>query len=55
MISVCLASYNGEKFIREQLDSILCQISDNDELIISDDESTDDTVNIIIVNDIRNF
>lgn len=47
MISVCLATYNGEKYIREQLDSILCQLSDTDEVIISDDGSTDDTINVI--------
>lgn len=47
MISVCMATYNGEKFIKEQIDSILCQLSENDELIISDDYSTDKTVDII--------
>lgn len=47
MISVCLASYNGENYIREQIDSILCQLSRDDELIISDDSSSDNTVNII--------
>lgn len=47
MISVCIASYNGEKYIREQIDSILCQISKNDELIVSDDGSTDDTIHIL--------
>jgi glycosyltransferase involved in cell wall biosynthesis len=47
MISICIATYNGEKFIKEQLDSILCQIKDDDEIIISDDSSTDDTVSII--------
>ena len=47
MISVCLATYNGEKFIKEQLNSILSQISKNDEIIISDDGSIDDTLNII--------
>lgn len=46
-ISVCLATYNGEKYIKEQLDSILPQLSANDEIIISDDNSTDDTINII--------
>jgi glycosyltransferase involved in cell wall biosynthesis len=46
-ISVCLASFNGEKFIAEQLDSILCQLSEDDELIISDDRSADATINII--------
>jgi len=47
MISVCMATYNGEKYIKEQLDSILCQLRDNDEIIISDDDSTDLTLNII--------
>ncbi len=46
-ISVCMATYNGEKYIKEQLDSILCQIGENDEVIISDDSSTDNTVEII--------
>lgn len=47
-ISVCIATYNGEKYIREQLDSILCQIGNDDEIIISDDGSTDDTRGIIL-------
>lgn len=47
MISVCLASYNGEKYIKEQIDSILFQLDDNDELIISDDGSSDKTISII--------
>ena len=47
MISVCMASYNGEKYIKEQIDSILCQIGDQDELIISDDGSTDNTISIV--------
>jgi glycosyltransferase involved in cell wall biosynthesis len=46
-ISVCLATYNGEKYIKEQLDSILSQLGNDDEIIISDDNSTDDTINII--------
>lgn len=46
-ISVCMATYNGEKFIKEQIDSILCQLGPNDELVISDDGSTDDTIKII--------
>lgn len=47
MISVCMITHNGEEFIREQIDSILTQIGDNDELIISDDGSIDDTVDLI--------
>ena len=47
MISVCIATYNGERFIREQIDSILRQLSSDDEIIVSDDGSTDDTISII--------
>ncbi len=47
MISVCLTTYNGEKHISEQLHSILCQLSDSDEIIISDDGSIDKTLDII--------
>lgn len=47
MISVCMATYNGERFIKEQIDSILCQLSPDDEFIISDDGSTDRTLEII--------
>lgn len=46
-ISICIATYNGEKYIKEQLMSILHQIGVNDEVIISDDSSGDDTVAII--------
>ena len=47
MISVCMATYNGQAYIKKQLDSILVQLSDNDEVIISDDGSTDATIEII--------
>lgn len=47
MISVCIATYNGEKYIKEQLKSILNQIDVADEVIISDDNSTDRTLEII--------
>lgn len=47
MISVCMATYNGSKYIKEQIDSIICQLSQDDELVISDDHSTDDTRDII--------
>lgn len=47
MISVCMATYNGEKYIRVQMDSILQQLGEGDELIISDDLSSDKTVEII--------
>lgn len=47
MISVCMATYNGEKYIIEQLLSILKQIESTDEVIISDDHSTDNTLEVI--------
>lgn len=54
MISVCLATYNGKSYIIEQLDSILVQLSYNDEVIISDDNSTDETLSLVrSVNDAR--
>ena len=46
-VSVAIATYNGEKYIKEQLDSILVNLKDNDEIIISDDGSTDNTISII--------
>ncbi len=47
MNSVCIASYNGEKYIEEQLRSILQQLCPDDEVVISDDGSTDRTIEII--------
>ncbi len=46
-ISVCLATYQGERFIGQQLDSILAQLSPEDEVVISDDCSSDSTREII--------
>lgn len=46
-VSVCLATYNGEKYIAEQIESILAQLGSDDELIVSDDGSTDNTTEII--------
>ena len=47
MISVCIATYNGEKFIEKQLQSILDQTHLVDEVIICDDCSTDNTPQIV--------
>ena len=46
-ISVCMATHNGERYLHEQLASILSQLGEGDEVIISDDSSTDGTVDII--------
>ena len=42
-IDILLATYNGEKYLREQIDSILSQTYKNIRLIISDDCSNDAT------------
>lgn len=47
MISVCIATHNGEKYIKKQLESILSQLDFSDEIVISDDGSTDQTINLI--------
>jgi glycosyltransferase involved in cell wall biosynthesis len=47
LISIVLCSYNGERFIKEQIDSILSQTYSNIEIIISDDASTDATPQIL--------
>ena len=46
-ISVCMATYNGEKYIYEQIESILYQLREQDEIIVSDDHSGDNTIEII--------
>jgi glycosyltransferase involved in cell wall biosynthesis len=42
-ISVCMAAYNGERYITAQLQSILSQLTAEDEVIVVDDASTDRT------------
>ena len=46
-ISICIATFNGEKFIEELLCSIAPQLRETDEIIISDDFSTDNTLAIV--------
>ena len=46
-VSVCLATYNGARFLRAQIDSILPQLGTGDELLVSDDGSTDDTLAVL--------
>ena len=47
MITVCIATYNGSRYIRQQLLSILPQLAETDEIVVSDDGSTDDTSEIV--------
>lgn len=46
-VSVALAAYNGEKYIEEQISSILCQLKQHDELVVGYDESTDNTLSLL--------
>ena len=47
MLSVALCTYNGETYIREQIESILDQTLSVDEIVVCDDGSTDHTLSII--------
>lgn len=47
MISVAMCTFNGEKYIKEQIESIINQSCMPDEIVICDDCSKDNTVNII--------
>jgi len=46
-ISVALCTFNGERYLQEQLDSIANQTRPPDELVICDDRSSDETLNLI--------
>jgi len=47
LVGILMATYNGEKFIKEQIDSILSQTYRNWQLLIHDDGSSDRTVKIV--------
>jgi len=47
MISVCIATFNGELYIEEQINSILLQIALDDEVVVSDDGSSDCTLDLL--------
>jgi len=47
MISVCIATYNGEKYVSEQIRSILSQTKPVHEIVVSDNCSTDRTIEIL--------
>ena len=46
-ITVAIATFNGERYIEKQLESIFNQSKQVDRVVICDDESTDNTINII--------
>lgn len=47
LVSIALCTYNGEKFLQQQLDSLACQNYNNLEIIIVDDHSSDSTFDIL--------
>lgn len=46
-VSVCMAVYNGARWLTPQLESILGELRSDDEIVIVDDASTDDSVALI--------
>jgi glycosyltransferase involved in cell wall biosynthesis len=46
--SVCMATYKGSEFVAEQIESIVAQLGPDDELVIVDDSSPDDTRAVIV-------
>ena len=47
MVAILMSTYNGERYLREQIDSLLNQTYKDWKLYIRDDKSTDGTVSII--------
>lgn len=47
LVTVCMSTYNGSKYLSEQIDSIINQTYDNWQLYVHDDGSTDKTVEIL--------
>ncbi|MFJ2662050.1 glycosyltransferase [Arthrobacter koreensis] len=45
--SVCMAAYNGSRWIGEQIESILADLGPEDELVVVDDKSTDNTADVV--------
>lgn len=46
-VSVCMAAYRGEAYIKEQIESILSELGPNDELVVVDDASGDGTAAVV--------
>ena len=47
LVSIAMTTYNGEKYLKEQLDSIYAQTYKHIEVVVTDDGSTDNTVSIL--------
>ena len=47
LVSICIPAYNGARFLRQCIDSILAQTFADFELLVVDDQSSDDTLSIV--------
>ncbi|VGO21026.1 glycosyltransferase family 2 protein [Pontiella sulfatireligans] len=47
LVSICVPTYNGERFLTEALESVEAQIYENCEVVVSDDASSDRTLEIV--------
>lgn len=48
LVSVVLCTYNGSKFLKDQMDSLIAQTHETIEIIVSDDHSTDGTYELLL-------
>jgi glycosyltransferase involved in cell wall biosynthesis len=46
-VSIALATYNGARWLRDQLESLACQTLLPCEVVVSDDQSTDRTLEVV--------
>ena len=46
-VIICMSTYNGEKYVKEQIESLLNQTYKNLEIYVRDDGSKDNTINIL--------
>ncbi|MDD2358074.1 MAG: glycosyltransferase family 2 protein [Thiovulaceae bacterium] len=53
LVSIAMATYNGDEFLKEQLDSIYAQSYKNIEVIVCDDCSSDKTIEILKMYEIK--
>ena len=47
LVSIAMCTYNGAVYLREQLDSLVAQTYPNLEIIVADDRSSDETIDIL--------
>ena len=55
MVTILLATLNGEDYLKAQLESIAAQTYENWQLVVGDDGSTDGTISITCKNSVNNI